>query len=193
MDTRKKVAVAGAGVAALVVAGVGLTASGATAAATQTLCANAKSRAVIAVTGACPRGTAPVTANRGPAGARGPAGPAGPVGAQGPKGDSALIIRHGYAPGAITPGVTVNADYCASTVAERTLTIKDMPGYSQSGALEIGSSNSADVPDAYGAWIVVTPQTPANGQTTRRAVVTCGGFDHSESYLFDWWKLAAIG
>ena len=132
------------------------------------------------------------TGTQGPKGDKGDTGPQGPAGPAGKDGDNALIIRHAE--------VTVNADYCAGTPAERTLTLSGLPGFTQSGALEIWSSNAGDVPDGYKATITVTPQATSPGQTTRRFLVDCGavapatvGFDHAEKYVLDVWKLATVG
>lgn len=86
--------------------------------------------------------------------------------------------------------VTVNADYQAGTLAERTVTFTGLPAYKSSGSAEISGSNVDGLPDAVMGSVTVAPTTPTNGQTTRSFVVTPAGFNGSESYTLDLWILS---
>jgi hypothetical protein len=98
-----------------------------------------------------------------------------------PTGDSGTKIVH--------KTVTVNADFQAGTVDERTITFTGLPAYVSGGSKELSGSNNGGIPDGYGASIGVAPVAPTNGQTVRKFVVTPAGFNGTESYTLDVWVL----
>lgn len=149
--------------------------------------------------GACVKAnTAVVTFPRLDASGHCPAGSWGPValgvGAQGPKGDkgdpgsSAIQVFHQKA--------TVNADFQAGSVAQRTVVISGVPAFTV-GHPELTGSNADAVAFPVGtpavlANIAVAPVAPASGETTRKFVITPTGFTGSRSFELDVWVLVVV-